>query len=201
MTGFILNSALLGAGLAMDAFTVSVAKGLNEPHMGRARRAEIAGVYALFQFAMPLAGWLLVHTALTYFLWLKRAVPWIAFFLLLCIGGKMALEGVKERTAKKEAQRKKGTAENGGKTDLPTLLLQGVATSVDALSVGFAIAYYDPSAALAASAIIACVTFFLCLGGLRLGKRLGTLLSSYAGILGGCILIAIGCEILFSSLS
>ena len=181
---FLLNSAALGAGLAMDAFSVSMANGLADPCMGRRGRLRIAGTFAFFQFLMPMIGWICVHTVLEYFSAFQRCVPWIALGLLGWIGGKMLLDGLRGDAA--------GEAEalGGG-----TLLLQGVATSIDALSVGFTIARYDLSAALLASTVIAAVTLVICLAGVQLGRRFGTRLSGGANVLGGGILIAIGLQI------
>ena len=191
---FFLNSALLGAGLAMDAFSVSLANGLAEPHMRRRRMAAIAGVYAFFQFLMPMIGWFLVHSAVEVFRSAEPFIPWIALVLLCWIGVKMLIEGIRARGG--------GEAEERGTGALTpwTLFVQGVATSIDALSVGFTIASYDWRAALCASLVIAAVTFVLCMGGVRLGRHFGTKLAGRASVLGGCILIAIGIEILVKSL-
>ena len=162
---FVLNCALLGVGLSMDAFSVSMVNGLNEPRMGVRRGCAVTIVEIFRSF--------------------QKAVPWIALILLLGIGGKMVLEGLR-----------------GGREDCAAprltpgaLFLQGVATSIDALSVGFTIAAYDCAAALAASLIISTVTFAVCGAGLLIGKKIGTALSGRATILGGVILIGIGLEI------
>lgn len=187
---FYLNSALLGVGLAMDAFSVSLANGLREPRMPRLRMCLVAGVFALFQAVMPLTGWLCVHTIAQYFALFQTLIPWIALILLGYIGGKMLLEGLR----------------GGGEEDelpavgLGALMLQGVATSIDALSVGFAIAGYDPLRALICALIISAVTFGICMMGLLLGKRFGTALSGKASILGGVILILIGLEVFFKGI-
>lgn len=181
---FILNSMALGAGLAMDAFSVSLADGLNEPEMKRGRMALIAGTFAFFQFLMPMAGWLAVHTIVEYFSMFHVLIPWIALFLLLWIGGGMLKEGLSA------GEEEKDTQTGGG-----TLLMQGVATSIDALSVGFTIADYTFPAALTASLIIFAVTFIICTAGLLIGRRFGTRLAGKASVLGGLILIAIGLEI------
>lgn len=183
---FFINSILLGVGLAMDAFSVSLANGLNEPKMKFGRMSFIAGVYAFFQFAMPLIGWICVHTILVYFQKFQNFIPWIALILLLYIGGKMLIEGIKGEEE----------AEEGEKTlKFSVLIVQGIATSIDALSVGFTIAEYGFVQAFIASLIIAVVTFAICIGGLELGKKIGTKLSNKAAILGGVILIGIGVEI------
>lgn len=183
---FFLNSILLGVGLAMDAFSVSMANGLNEPDMKGGRMSLIAGCYGVFQFAMPMIGWICVHTIVVYFSAFQAFIPWIALILLLYIGGKMLIEGIRG-----------GEAEDGGEKKLAfgTLVVQGVATSIDALSVGFTIADYGALMAFVASMIIAVVTFFICIGGLVIGKKVGTKLSGKASILGGVILIGIGIEI------
>ena len=184
---FVLNSAAFGVGLAMDAFSVSLANGLHEARMPRQRMCLIALVYTLFQYAMPMIGWICVHTILTLFDEFRKVIPWIALILLLYIGGKMLLEGIREKNGEEnEADRHLTVGE---------LFLQGVATSIDALSVGFAIAEYSFLQANLAAIIIAIVTFVISLCGLLIGKKAGTMLSGKASVLGGCILIAIGIEI------
>lgn len=179
---FVFSSVLLGVGLAMDAFSVSLANGLREPGMGKARMGAIAGVFGGFQALMPLAGWFCVHTIAQTFAAVQSWIPWIALILLAYIGGKMLIEGLRSGDGE----------EPPPAVGLGGLLLQGVATSIDALSVGFTIADYTFSMALGAALIIAAVTFLICLAGLRLGKTFGTKLSRGASILGGVILIAIG---------
>lgn len=95
---FFLNSILLGVGLAMDAFSVSLTNGLYEPRMKRTKQAGIAGVFAAFQIAMPLAGWVCVSTAVQYFRVFAQYIPWIALILLSVIGGKMLWEGLRGGT-------------------------------------------------------------------------------------------------------
>ena len=185
---FFLNSALLGVGLAMDAFSVSLANGLHDPHMSRRRGAIIAGTFGVFQAVMPMAGWLCVHTIVELFSAFEKFVPWIALALLGYIGGKMLLEGIKGEEAEETAELSAGA-----------LFMQGVATSIDALSVGFTIAEYDCLMALVCSLIIATVTLIICLSGLVIGKKFGTKLSNKAAMLGGIILIAIGIEIFVSN--
>lgn len=182
------NSILLGAGLAMDAFSVSLANGLNEPWMKQKRMCKIAGVFAFFQAAMPMIGWLLVHTVLVYFQAFARFIPWIALFLLLYIGGKMLIEGLRGGETLAEASG----------VDKGALLLQGVATSIDALSVGFTIAEYELLMAVVCALIIAGVTFVICFAGLSIGKKFGTRFAGKATVLGGVILIVIGLEIFFT---
>ncbi len=184
MLVFVLNSMLLGVGLAMDAFSVSLANGLHEPKMSVRKMGIVAGTFAGFQFLMPMIGWICVHSIATYFEAFQKFIPWIALILLLYIGGKMLIEGIRG-----------DEEEEADKVGAKGLLVQGVATSIDALSVGFTIAEYNALEAFAASVIIAVVTFVICATGLRLGKRFGTKLAGKAVILGGVILILIGLEI------
>ena len=182
---FFTKSIALGVGLAMDAFSVSLANGLNEPSMKKKKMCGIAGVFAVFQALMPMIGWICVHTIVQYFKSFEKLIPWIALLLLGFIGGKMLIEGIREKDEERE---KPGVG-------LWALIVQGIATSIDALSVGFTIADYNFSSALAASIIIAAVTFAICITGLKIGKTVETRLSGKAEILGGLILIGIGIEI------
>ena len=187
---FFLNSILLGVGLAMDAFSVSLANGLREPQMRAGKVCGIAGIFAAFQAAMPLTGWVCVHTMVRYFRAFQVCVPYIALVLLLLIGGKMLLDGIRGGDSEGETV----------KVGLSGLLIQGVATSIDALSVGFTIAEYDVWHALCAAFLIAAVTFLLCVGGVMAGKRFGMRFAGKATLLGGVILIVIGLEIFISSI-
>lgn len=187
---FFFNSVLLGVGLAMDAFSVSLANGLNEPKMAKKKMCRIAGVFAIFQAVMPMLGWICVHTIAQYFRSFQKMVPWIALALLSLIGGKMLLEGIKNKDNQpKETQ-----------VGMAALLVQGVATSIDALSVGFTVAEYGPDKVFICVLIIAAVTFFICIAGLILGKKFGTKLSNKASVLGGAILIVIGIEIFITGI-
>lgn len=186
---FFINSIMLGAGLAMDAFSVSLANGLNEPLMKRPKMVGVAGIFAFFQFFMPMLGWIFVHTVLQYFKALERAVPYVALVLLVFIGGKMIYDGV----SKKEGDAVKSVGIGG-------LMVQAVATSIDALSVGFTIASYDLLPALLSCLIIGVVTFAICLVGIAVGKKFGTKLSDKASIFGGVILVIIGLEIFITGI-
>ena len=160
---FFVNSVLLGVGLTMDAFSVSLANGLNEPKMRKKKMCGVAGVYAFFQALMPMTGWICVHTIVQYFRAFEKFIPWIALILLLYIGGKMLWDGFRND----EEEEKPGVG-------AWALFVQGVATSIDALSVGFTIAEYDFFMALVCSLVIATVTFFFCISGLAIGNRFGT---------------------------
>lgn len=186
---FFFNNVLLGVGLAMDAFSVSLANGLNEPDMEKKKMCKVAGVFAFFQAVMPMTGWICVHTVIQYFKMFEKCIPWIALILLGFIGGKMLWDGAGSN--KEEPDKPKVGA--------AALFVQGVATSIDALSVGFTIAGYGLAMAAASALIIAAVTFVICMAGLVFGKKFGTRLSNKATVLGGVILIAIGLEIFIDS--
>lgn len=189
ITALIIKSVMLGMGLAMDAFSVSLANGLNEPCMKKRKMALVAGVFAIFQGLMPMIGWFCVHTIACYFVMFQRMIPWIALGLLAWIGGNMIREGIKC-----------DAEEPCHAVGLKALLLQGIATSIDALSVGFTIADYDWLSALISAALIAAVTYVICFAGIAIGRKAGTKMAGKAGILGGIILIAIGIEIFLSNI-
>lgn len=215
----VITAAALGVGLAMDAFSVSLANGLAEPKMSIGRTMGIAGVYALFQFAMPMIGWFLVEKVAEKFEAFRPLIPWIALILLLLIGGSMLKDGIEENRAKNgnnakdevgspdadggnpgqddsvNAEAAKSKSGTGFKLGFGALVLQGIATSIDALSVGFTISEYEFPKAICSALIIGIVTFAICVAGLRIGRRLGTILAGKASIFGGIILIIIGIEI------
>lgn len=182
---FFVNSVLFGIALAMDSFSVSMANGLNEPNMKESKKLAIATTFGTFQAVMPLIGWLCIHTIATIFTAFQKFIPWIALTLLAYIGGSMLIEGIRDK------------ADDYEKTAVGFwgLMLQGIATAIDALSVGFTIAEYNFIPALIESVIIGVVTFFISIQGVKIGKRFGLKLANKASILGGCILLFIGLEI------
>ena len=188
--GLITTSVGIGVAYAMDAFSVSLANGLSEPKMKRRKMAGIAGVFAAFQFLMPMIGWICVTTIAQQFAVFEKFIPWIAFVLLGYIGGKMLIEGIKTRNECSIERPAVGFI---------ALLIQGIATSIDALSGGFTIAHYHVLEALVSCAIIGTVTFVICYAGIIIGKKSGTCLAGKANILGGAILLAIGLKILIES--
>lgn len=183
----VIQSIALGVALAMDAFSVSMANGLNDPDMKKKKMCIVAGTFAGFQFAMPMIGWFCVTTIKDIFVMFEKFIPWIALILLLLIGGKMLLDGIRG------GDEEEGSAELGVKL----LILQGIATSIDALSTGFTTSAYNVFQAFISSLIIAVVTFIICIAGVRIGKKFGVRLANKAQILGGVILILIGLKICF----
>lgn len=184
---FIINNVLLGVGLAMDAFSVSIANGLRDAKMPMRRMCTIAGTFGIFHAVMPMVGWLVVHEAVKYMQALSPFIPWVALCLLLYIGGGMIISTLKPGDKDKdEACRPLGFA---------SLMTQGVATSIDVLSVGFSTAHLGFGMALLSAAIISLVTFAFCIIGLAGARRVGPLLAGKAELWGGIILIVIGIEI------
>jgi len=175
----------------MDAFSVSLVNGISEPCMKKKKTIAIALVFAAFQAIMPLTGWFCVHTIVDTFEMLRPFIPWIAFVLLLYIGGGMIKDGIKNDESSDKCRQS---------IVFKTLIIQGIATSIDALSVGFTLASYNALVALVAALIIATVTFAICFGGVLIGKKFGTCLSGKSMIFGGVILLVIGIEILIKGL-
>ena len=187
---FVMTSVMMGIGLAMDAFSVSMANGLHEPNMKKRKMFLIAGIFAIFQALMPMLGWLCVHTIAQRFEAFEKFIPWIAFILLTYIGGKMLIDGIRHQDNEEAAN-----------VNFGALLVQGIATSIDALSEGFVIAEYNQIMAVAAVIIIAVITFVICMFGVFIGKKFGTVLSNKAQIFGGIILLIIGIEIFISGIT
>ena len=197
LPNLIFNSILLGIGLAMDAFSVSLADGLNEPKMKIRKVFGIAGVFALFQALMPIIGWLAVSGFLEVFNKFKPIIPWVSFLLLCFIGAKMLFESLK-KDSDGELNKKARALTVGA------LLLQAIATSIDALTAGINLAKdYSLMQYLyvfLSVAIIALITLAICICGVKLGQTVGTKLSNKAGILGGCVLIFLGLKILITDI-
>ena len=186
---FFFHNTVLGVGLAMDAFSVCLANGLREPDINTGKMCSVAGIFAFFQALMPVLGWVCIHTIVRFFRLFETLIPWIALTLLGYIGGKMIHDSLKKENSLEDTQQ----------LTAAVLFAQGIATSIDALSVGFTIAEYHWTMALAAAAIIAAVTFGICMAGIAIGKKAGTHLAGKAGIFGGVLLILIGLEIFITS--
>jgi len=187
---FYITAIMLGAGLAADAFSVSLANGLNESKMKTSKMCLVAGLFAVFQGFMPMLGWLFVHTLVEYFKVFEKFIPWIALILLVFIGGKMLIEAFDKKCSEEEVK----------PLGIGLLLIQALATSIDALSVGFTIATHTIIPALATALIIALITFVVCFMGIIIGKKFGTKLKNKASLLGGLILIIIGIEIFITGM-
>lgn len=178
---FFVVSAMFGIGLAMDAFSVALANGMNEKRMKVGRMCTVAGIFAFFQALMPLLGWVAVHTVLEYFHGFSKFIPYIALALLAYIGGKMIYEGLHKNCDCEDCA-----------VGISGLIVQGIATSIDALSVGLDIGHYNFTEALVCALVIAALTFIICMFGVWAGKKFGNMLSSKATVFGGVILVCIG---------
>ena len=178
---FFVVRIMFGVGLAMDAFSVSLANGMNENRMKVGRMCQIAGIFAFFQALMPLIGWICVHTILEYFNGFAKFIPYIALALLAYIGGKMIWEGLHKNCDCEDCS-----------VGFAALIVQGIATSIDALTVGLDIGEYNFVEALVCAIVIAIVTFIICMFGVWAGKKFGNMLSSKATVFGGVILVCIG---------
>lgn len=187
---FFLTAIMLGIGLAADAFSVSLANGLNESKMKTNKMLLVAGMFAVFQGLMPMLGWFFVHTLVEYFKVFEKFIPWIALVLLVFIGGKMIIEAFDKKCSEEEVK----------PLGIGLLLVQALATSIDALSVGFTIATHTIFPALVTALIIALLTFAICFAGIIIGKKFGTKLKNKASVLGGLILIIIGIEIFITGI-
>ena len=208
MWELIVVSLGLGVGLAMDACAVSMTNGMNEPQMKLGKSTLIAFMYAFFQALMPMIGWVCVSLVATNFARFAKWVPYIALVLLAIIGGKMLFDGIKEaHQAKKSTTQPDDTQSNGTgrKLTFGLLIVQAIATSIDALSTGFSLAKIagDNAAtdwwkALISAGLIAIVTFAICFVAVHLGKKFGNKLGNKAQIVGGVILMIIGLEIFIS---
>ncbi len=180
---FIIEGLALGFGLAIDAFSVAAANGIKDPDLKKSKLLFMSGIFGLFQALMPILGWIFVNSIVSVFEKIKIFLPWISFAVLLFFGLKMIIEGISKEEERKTA------------TNLKEIFFQGIATSLDALSVGFTIALYPIIKAGIESMIIGVVTFVLTLLGAKLGKKIGKAFSQKASIAGGIILILVGIEI------
>lgn len=184
----ILELLLLAVGLAMDAFAVSLCKGLRMRKINWPQGFIIALSFGIFQTGMPLIGWSL---GLQFKQFITPIDHWIAFFLLAIIGGKMLYDSLTEDPT--------CPVVTVDKLNLKELLLLSIATSIDALAVGITLAFLQTDIFIAIS-LIGIVTFILSLLAIIIGNYYGNRLQSKAGILGGGVLILIGGKILLSHL-
>ena len=191
----ITSGLLLGLGLTMDAAAVSMANGLEEPNMKKSKHIFIAFMYALFQALMPLLGYLFGSTIYKHVPQIEKyhIIPIIALVILGFLGTKMIIDGIKDSKNVEEGE--KAVEEIGKKLTFKLILIQAIATSIDALSTGLTFADYSISEALIVVALITLVTFVVCYFSVIIGKKFGMKLGNKAMIVGGIILIAIGLEI------
>jgi len=182
----IIEIVLLGVGLAMDAFAVSICKGLSMSRINKKQALVIAGFFGGFQFLMPVLGWALGSTFAER---IEKVDHWVAFLLLLYIGGKMIADAIKERKESFD------NVEMDQPLDYKELFLMAIATSIDALAVGITFSFLSVNV-WSASAIIGVVTFFICVIGVCIGNVFGARYKTPSQIVGGIILVCLGLKIL-----
>lgn len=185
---FFVSILVLGIGLAMDAISVSLTDGFKEPEMTKKRAASISLIFGVFQATMPFIGWILAHTIVTSFSIFENFIPFISLALLWGIGIKMIIGYIKKR---KEPE----TFETQENIPTKTIIMQALATSIDALSAGLTIANYTLLYAIIAFVVIGLITWGLCYFSIALGKKFGTGFTKNTDLIGGIILILIGTEI------
>lgn len=187
----IIELLFTGVGLAMDAFAVSICKGLGMKKMNHFHAFMIALFFGGFQALMPLIGWFAGRSFASY---IESIDHWIAFGLLLIIGGKMLYETFKEELPVENENQEKTDA-----LDYKELFLLAIATSIDALAVGVSLAFLGVNIWLAI-AIIGIVTFVISYAGVGIGYQFGHRFEKGAQIAGGIILILIGVKIVIEHL-
>ena len=190
---------LLGIGLSMDAFAVSLCKGLSMKKLNIKGALVIAGFFGGFQAIMPLTGWLL---GMSFEKYITEIDHWIAFGLLAIIGGKMIIDAVKEMKAPDEAP-------EDFKLKIGELFLLAIATSIDALAVGLTFAFLNMSAGAfsfgqlniwCSILLIGCTTFVISFAGVNIGFRFGNRFQAKAELAGGAVLVLLGIKILLEHL-
>lgn len=181
----IFEITLIGLGLAMDAFAVSICKGLSMKKMNWKNAMIIAIYFGIFQAIMPIIGYFL---GTTFSELVKSIDHWIAFILLTIIGGNMIKDSKDDENEKRN-----------DKIDFNTMIVLAIATSIDALAVGVTFAFFKTNIILAVS-LIGIITFILSVIGVKIGNRFGDKFQNKAELLGGIILIIIGLKILLEHL-
>lgn len=192
----IIEIFLIGVGLSMDAFAVSICKGLSMPRLNSKQMLIIGLFFGGFQALMPLIGWALG----TSFESLITPVDhWIAFLLLCFIGAKMIFDAIRGSDDENADPAKSNAAASEQKLDLKELLMMAIATSIDALAVGITFAFLGISI-IEAIIIIGITTFVLSILGVVIGHFFGSRFEKPATIIGGVVLILIGLKILLEHL-
>lgn len=195
-----LEVFVVGVGLSMDAFAVALCKGLSMRKWNTRYGFIIAGAFGLFQALMPLLGWL---AGMSFYRYIEAFDHWIAFALLLIVGGKMVYDAVKELRHPEEDEEPAFSLRVG------ELLVLSIATSIDALAVGLSFAMLGMQAGASAAGgmgiwtsilTIGVTTFLLSYAGAFIGKQFGTRLKAKAELVGGIVLIALGIKILLEHL-
>lgn len=183
----IIDILLLGVGLSMDAFAVAICKGLAMKKVNKKQCFIIALFFGGFQALMPLIGWAVGSTFADK---ITNFDHWIAFLLLLYIGGKMVVDAYKEWKDEEKA------TEMDPPLDIKELFIMAIATSIDALACGITFSFYEHFNIIRAISIIGCTTFVISAGGVFVGNIFGSKYKAKAQLVGGIILIFLGVKIL-----
>lgn len=175
----------IGIGLAMDAFAVSICKGLSMKKIKWKSAIIIALYFGIFQAGMPVIGYFLGSTFSSF---VQKVDHWIAFILLAIIGGNMIKESTDDELDKRNDD-----------VGIKTMIVLAIATSIDALTIGITFAFFDVNLVLAIT-IIGIITFILSIGGVLIGNKFGDKFQNKAELIGGIILIIIGLKVLLEHL-
>ncbi len=178
---------LIGVGLSMDAFAVSICKGLSMRQKDAGKSILIAVFFGFFQALMPLIGWLLGSSFEKY---ITAVDHWIVFALLFLLGAKMIVESLK-----KDADSCPAEPQKSGPAEIKQLFLLAIATSIDALAVGITFAFLKVKI-LPSCLIIGTTTLIISFMGVCLGSKFGSRFKSKAEFAGGILLIALGIKII-----
>lgn len=181
-----------GFALSMDAFAVSITKGMTIKNLKKSTALKIALAFGLFQGGMPLLGWLL---GISFESYIKSIDHWIAFILLGFIGFNMIKGFFDDRKEDNESELEVSSTSDKDDLSNKEIIMLAIATSIDALAVGISFAFLSVDIVPAAS-IICIITFLVCAVGVFLGNKVGDIFNGYAELIGGIILILIGFNIL-----
>lgn len=205
-----LNTITVSVSMAVDCMTVGATDGLEEPNMKKSKSVFIALCFGFFQFLMPTIGYFIFYFIYFYGLsdavrqQLENIIPWIAFALLALLGIKNIVEWIGEEKARKKKQQNEETVEEESKKSLSIggILIQSVATSIDALCIGFVYspAQYDIPTALLVFGIIGLITALLSFLTINFGKLLGDKFERWAPLIAGIVFIIIGTKILLEGI-
>lgn len=181
-----------GFALSMDAFAVSITKGMTIKNLKKSTALKIALAFGLFQGGMPLIGWIL---GISFESYIKSIDHWIAFILLGFIGFNMIKGFFKDRKENNESELQFSATSDVDDLSNKEIIMLAIATSIDALAVGVSFAFLRVNI-ISAALIICIITFILCAIGVFVGNKVGDIFKGYAELVGGMILILIGLNIL-----
>lgn len=188
-----VNTILVSVSMAADCMTVGAVDGIEEPKMRWQKALFIALVFGVMQGLMPVIGYFIGYGFADY---IDAYIPWIAFGILTLLAIKNIVDWIKDRKEVKDEEKEEGKKP----ISLPTIFIQGVATSIDALSIGFV--YLDSTIplAMAVFGVIGAITFVLSFITTLLGKKIGKFLDDWAGLISGLVFFGVGLKILLEGI-